>query len=118
MSNNFRKEQSNYLKQMKLSTCFLVATMANPTSYHRSPITQHLMDQLVELVPDIDFGDVDANLTTWMELLMPVPEGELIDMMSEVDEFLNSILAMDLSTYQDAQGENDYPKIEAIGQKV
>lgn len=83
---------------MKLSTGLLVATMANPASYHRSPITQHLMDQLVELVPDIDFGDVDANMKANMELLMPVPNAVLIDMMSEVDEFFASIVAMDLST--------------------
>ena len=93
--------------------------MANPTSYHRSPITQHLMDQLVELVPDIDFCDVDANMKARIDLLMPVPNADLIDMMSEVDEFLASIVAMDPSTDFDDQGDQvDYPKIEAISQKI
>ena len=81
---------------MKLSTGLLVATMANPASYHRSPITQHLMDQLVELVPDIDFGDVDAHLTASMEMLTPLPNDELIEMMDEMDDFFKSILAMDV----------------------
>ena len=81
---------------MKLSLGLFVATFAKPTVYHRSSITQQLMDQLDELVPGIDFGDVDAHLTASMEMLTPLPNDELIEMMDEMDDFFKSILVMDL----------------------
>ena len=80
---------------MKLSLGLFVAIIAKPTLYHRSAVTQQLMDQLVELVPDIDFGDVDAHLTTSMEMLTPLPHAKLLVMMDEMDDFFKSILEMD-----------------------
>ena len=79
---------------MKLSLSLFVATIAKPTLYHRSAVTQQLMDQLVEIVPGIDFGDVDAHLTASMDMLTPLPNDELIEMMDEMDDFLKSILAV------------------------
>ena len=81
---------------MKLGNTLFVATFAKPTLYHSSAITQQLMDQLDELVPGIDFGDVDAHLTASMEMLTTLPNDKLIEMMDEVDDFFKSILVMDL----------------------
>ena len=64
--------------------------------------THHFTDQLKEIVPDIDFGDIEANIAETMMMLVPVPEEELIGMMNEVNGFFDSILAVDFLAGLDA----------------
>ena len=64
--------------------------------------THHFADQLMEIVPDLDFGDIEANIAETMMMLVPVPEEELIGMMNEVNGFFDSILAVDFLAGLDA----------------
>ena len=64
--------------------------------------THHFADQLMEIVPDLDFGDIEANIAETTMMLAPLPEEELIGMMDEVNDFFDSILAVDFLAGFDA----------------
>ena len=49
----------------------------------------------MEIVPDLDFGDIEANIAETMMMLALLPEVKLIGMMDEVNDFFDSILAVD-----------------------
>ena len=90
---------------MKLGQLFVAATTAHAFDRHddghadlvvqRASGTHHLADQLHEIVPDVDFGDVESHMAKTMEMLMPLPAEELTDMMYELKDFFASILDID-----------------------
>ena len=56
----------------------------------------------MEIVPDLDFGDIEANIAETMMILAPLPEEELIGMMDQMNDFFDSILAVDFLAGFDA----------------
>ena len=90
---------------MKLGLFFTAVASAQPWVYYddnfatfvaqRRAQTYHFADQLKALAPDVDFGNIDANIAKATMMLAPLPEEELIGMMNEVDGFFDSILAVD-----------------------
>ena len=73
-----------------------------PMVAQRRARTHHFANQLREIVPDVDFGDIDANIAVATEILAQLQKDELVSMINKLDNFFDSILADDLINSFDA----------------
>ena len=92
---------------MKLASIYFAATFAHrpAMNYHddgfapmvaqRRARAHHFANQLHEIVPDVDFGDINAKIAVTTQFLAQLQEDELVTMMNKLDNFFDSILADD-----------------------